>query len=92
MQYSFENLRKREMDGNRPVVCFFTNKESFLWSGAISPRFQVCGTSDFAIIMFMRSLSGLSIVGADALRALGGIESCPLALFDFTYSSTDLTS
>ena len=48
VQYSFENLRKRGKDGNRPVVCFF-QQGVFL----VSPRFQVCGTSDFAIIMFM---------------------------------------
>ena len=52
-----------------------SSKESFLWCGAISPLFQVSGTSDFAMIVLKSLLSGLAILKVDALTARDEIES-----------------
>ena len=90
------NIRSKTLENAGRTVTglkfALSSKESFLWCGAISPRFHVSGISDLCIMVFIRWLSGLAMVGADALTARGGIRSWPLALFGLSLYNTDFIS
>ena len=81
---SFFHFSKTLVKTGRIVIgrqFIFVNGQSFLWTGTISPSFQLEGTFPLSKRKFTKQLKGWHRISADYLAARAGIWSCPVALF-----------